>query len=216
MAAMEIGSVSEYIKFFAALAAIVNPVGAVPVFVNLTAGQSKGERYHTSLVAAGSCGIILLVTLLTGESILRFFGITIASFRVGGGILILLMAISMLHARPSSVRQTEEEIRDSEERETVAVVPLATPLLAGPGAISTVVLYGQRYVSAGHYLIMAGEILLLAGLVWLVFRAASPIARALGRTGINIVTRLMGLIMAAVGVEFMANGLKQLFPVLAG
>jgi multiple antibiotic resistance protein len=213
---METGIISEYLKFFVALLAIVNPVGVIPIFINMTADQDEMVRNRNGVMAAVSMGIILMVVLFSGEAILRFFGISVGSFRVGGGILILLMAISMLHAKMSRVRQTEEEERDSVERDSVAVVPLGTPLLAGPGAISTVILYAQRYSSITHYLYLLGIIVLLVGLTALAFRLASPTARLLGKTGINVVTRLMGLIMAAVGVEFIANGLKQLFPVLGG
>jgi len=207
---------TEYAKFFVALAAIVNPIGAVPVFINVTADQLAGDRNRTARVAAATAGGVLTVTLLCGEAILRFFGITIASFRVGGGILILLMAISMLHARMSPAKHTEEEARDSAERDSVAIVPLGIPLLAGPGAISTVILHAQRHVAAEHYLLLELAIALLTSLIWLIFRLAPLISRVLGRTGINVVTRIMGLIMAAIGVEFIALGLKQLFPLLAG
>ena len=110
---METGSINEYLKFFVALVAVVNPVGAVPVFINLTANQDLKARNATGTVAALSVGIILWVVLFTGEAILRFFGISVDSFRVGGGILILLMAISMLNAKMSNVRQTREEEIDS-------------------------------------------------------------------------------------------------------
>ncbi|MBU0483198.1 MAG: YchE family NAAT transporter [Proteobacteria bacterium] len=209
-------SSTEYIKFFAALLAIVNPVGAIPIFINLTSGLNEIERKGVCRISALATGLILVVVLFTGEMVLRFFGITIASFRVGGGILILLMSLSMLHAQISRVRQTKEEALASEERDSIAVVPLATPLLAGPGAISTVILYAQRQSTVGYYLILASEIALLALLIWFLFRLAPFIANLLGTTGINVVTRLMGLVMAAVGVEFIANGLRQLFPVLAG
>ncbi|MBI4793998.1 MAG: YchE family NAAT transporter [Deltaproteobacteria bacterium] len=211
---METGSWNEYVKFFAALLAIVNPLGAIPIFITLTGGQKDEERKKTGLMTAISVAIILVVVLFTGEFILDFFGITVGSFRVGGGILILLMAISMLHAKVSQVKQTEEEMNDYADRDTGAVVPLGTPLLAGPGAISTVILYAQRHSSGLHYAIMLFEIILLAVLVWLCFRAAPGIAKMLGKTGINVFTRIMGLFMAAVGVEFIANGLKQLFPLL--
>ncbi len=213
---METGNISEYLKFFAALLAIVNPVGAIPIFINLTADQAESERNKNGTIASISMGLILVVVLLSGEAILRFFGISVGSFRVGGGILILLMAISMLHAKVSQVKQTAEEELDSAERDNVAVVPLATPLLAGPGAISTVILYAQRNTSIAHYFYLFAIIVLLVGLTTLSFRLAPVIARLLGKTGINVVTRIMGLIMAAVGVEFIANGLKQLFPVLGG
>jgi len=213
---METGSISEYLKFFAALLAIVNPVGAIPVFINMTADQDKGVRNKNGFMASISMGIIFIVVLFSGDAILRFFGISVGSFQVGGGILILLMAIAMLHARMSRVKQTKEEELDSAESDSVAVVPLGTPLLAGPGAVSTVILYAQRYTSFTHYLYLLGVIVLMVCLTFLLFRMAPAIARLLGKTGINVVTRLMGLIMAAVGVEFIANGLKQLFPVLGG
>jgi len=211
---METGSFNEYLKFFVALLAIVNPIGTIPIFINMTATQDPVIRNKNGSLAAVSMGAILLIVLFTGEAILRFFGISIDSFRVGGGILILLMAISMLNAKVSNVKQTKEEEIDSAERDSVAVVPLATPLLAGPGAISTVILYAQRFSSILHYVYLAICIVLLVALTALLFRMAPAIARLLGKTGINIVTRLMGLIMAAMGVEFIAHGLRQLFPIL--
>lgn len=211
---MEAGNFSEYLKFFVALLAIVNPVGTIPIFINMTANQDAVVRHKNGTMAAVSMGAILLLVLFTGEAILQFFGISIDSFRVGGGILILLMAISMLNAKMSNVKQTKEEELDSAERDSVAVVPLGTPLLAGPGAISTVILHTQHYASALHYAYLVLGIILLAFLTALLFRLAPAIARLLGKTGINIVTRLMGLIMAAMGVEFISHGLKQLFPVL--
>lgn len=206
---------AEYAKFFAGLLAIVNPVGAIPVFVSLTTGQSDPQRHRTALLAALAVGAVLMAALFTGEALLRFFGITIASFRVGGGILILLIAVSMMHARLSPAKQTDEETQDAAEKESVAVVPLAIPLLAGPGAISTIIVYAHRAPETSHYAVLGLEILLMALIVWAVFRLAPLLSRALGRTGINVLTRIMGLILAAIAVEFMANGLRQLLPGLA-
>ncbi len=212
---MPTGTSTEYLKSLAALLSIVNPVGAIPVFIKLTDSQTRVERDRTSLRSAVTTGLVLLVSLALGEAVLAFFGITIASFRVGGGILIMMVAISMLNAQTSQTKHTEEEVRDSMERDTVAVIPLGIPLLAGPGAISTIILNAQRYSSLTHYLILCAEILLVALSVWLSLRSASLISGLLGRTGINIVTRIMGLIMTAVGVEFIAAGMKELFPILA-
>jgi len=202
----------EYAKFFAGLLSIVNPIGSIPVFINLTANQSPSERHKTGLHAAISVVLVLSIVLATGETLLGFFGITVSSFRVGGGILILLMSISMMNARLSPVKQTEEEAQDAAEKDSVAVVPLGIPLLAGPGAISTVIVYAHSASSPIHYLLLAAEILAVSGAVWISFRLAPFIASRLGRTGINVVTRIMGLIMAAIGIEFIANGLKQIFP----
>ena len=203
---------TEYAKFFAALLSIVNPVGSIPIFINLTMNQSPAERHRTGFLAAASVVLILGVVLVVGEPLLRFFGITISSFRVGGGILILLMSISMMNARLSAIKQTEEEAKAAAEKDSVAVVPLGIPLLAGPGAISTVMVYAHYDSSLMHYFILGAGILTVAGAVWISFRLAPYIASALGKTGINIVTRIMGLIMSAIGIEFIANGLKQLFP----
>lgn len=202
----------EYTKFFAGLLGIVDPIGTIPIFISLTATQPPAGRLRSARVAAVAAGLVLLAALLTGDAILRFFGIRIASFRVGGGILILLMSISMMQARVSRVRQTEEEAQDTAEKDAVAVVPLGIPLLAGPGAISAVILYAQRDPSAAHHLILGAGILIVTAVTWASFRAAPYLASVLGRTGINIVTRIMGLIMAAIGVEFIADGLKQLLP----
>ncbi len=205
----------EYLKFFAGLVAILNPIGVIPIFINLTYNQTAPERNRTALMAAITVGVVLAVALLCGEVILDFFGISVASFQVAGGILILLNSLSMLQAKMGATRQTEEEAQETAEREDVAVVPIGVPLTAGPGAISTVILYGHKPALFGRYVILVGGIAIVALIVWTAFRLAPLISRALSRTGINIVTRLMGLIMAAIGIEFIASGLRILFPSLA-
>ncbi len=205
---------AEYIKIFVGLLAIVNPFGAVPLFITMTAGDDRVQRRKTINQVAVSVLIILLVTLFLGDLLLRFFGISIDSFRVGGGILILLMAIAMLHAKTSRVRQTEEEAEESIDKESVGVVPLAMPLLAGPGAISAVILAAHQSHTLVHHLVIATGVVLLSLVVWGVLRLAPWIANHISATGINIATRIMGLILAAIAVEFIANGLKGLFPVL--
>ena len=207
---------TEYVKFFTGMLAIVNPIGAVPLFLSLTANQSAEDRNRTGLFAAATVLFVLGGSLLMGETILHFFGITIASFRVAGGILILLIAISMMHAKLSAAKQTEEETQDATEKDSIAVVPIGLPLLAGPGAISTIILFAHRDTSLTHYLIGGVEVFLLAICIWISFRMAPTIGKLLGKTGINIITRIMGLIIAALGVEFITNGLKQLLPGLAG
>lgn len=205
---------TEYTKIFIALLAIVNPIGAIPIVMALTADASEEEFKRTTRVTVISVLIILVTALLTGEFLIAFFGISVNSFRVAGGILLLLMAISMLHARQSPITFSKEEaIRDS--RESVAVVPISMPLLAGPGAISTVILYTQKSHAPLHYLFMGLEILLLVLTLWLAFLSIPWISKHTSQTGINIFSRVMGLILAAIAIEFIANGIKGLFPVLA-
>ena len=202
----------EYMKFFVGLLSIVNPVGAIPIFINITNNQTSEARHRTARVTALATILVLFISLVAGDTILYFFGISIPSFRVGGGILILLMAISMMHAHVSPAIHTEEEAQDVADKNSVAIVPLGIPLLAGPGAISTVILYAHRSSDPIHYLILGTIILMVAGITWLCLRSASLVTALIGKTGINVFTRIMGLIMAAIGVEFITNGLRQLLP----
>ena len=205
---------TDYLKIFISLIAIVNPIGAIPIFISLITEMTIMQRNSVIYVVASSVAVILLISLFFGEMILQFFGISIHSFRVGSGILLLLIAISMLHARVSPVSQTKAEAEESKERESIAVVPLAIPLLAGPGAISTVIIDAHKATGIAHYTIIATEIMLLSFILWIVLRLAPLISKHISATGINIFTRIMGLILAAIAVEFIANGLKGLFPSL--
>ena len=198
-----------------ALFVIADPIATIPIFINLTAGQTREERMRTANITALTVGAVLVLSIFLGQPLLQLFGIRIASFRVGGGILILLMAISMLNARLSRTVGTPEEMQEGSEKDDPAVVPLGVPLVAGPGAISTMIIYahqaGDAYDTA--FLIFAG---LLVGLsVWIALRMADPIRRLLGKTGINIISRLAGLVLAAIAVEFIAGGLVELLPGLA-
>lgn len=182
--------------------------------IYLTPGYTNAQRNAITRVVVVTVCLILLGSLFLGELLLSFFGITINSFRVAGGILLMLMAISMLHAKTSGTQQTEEA-KVSEEKNSVAVVPLAMPLLAGPGAISTVILYAHKGSGANHHFMVGGTILIMCVVLYLTFRFVPFISRYITQTGIDVSTRIMGLILAAIAVEFMANGLKGLFPVLA-
>jgi multiple antibiotic resistance protein len=206
---------NESFRSFAGLLAILNPLGAVPIFLGLTSQQGPAQKRATARMAALAVAAVLVVSVWAGSSILDFFGVRIASFRIGGGILILLMAISMLTARTSGAKQTAEEAEEAETRESVGVVPIGVPLLAGPGSISLVIVDAQT-AGPGGRVVLTVSILLVATVAWLSMVLAEPIGRVLGRTGINIFTRLMGLILAAVAVEYIVVGLLEVFPGLAG
>jgi multiple antibiotic resistance protein len=123
---------AEYTKFFLALLVIVNPLGAVPLFVSMTAQNNEEEKKNIARIASVSVAVILIIAAIAGQPLLGFFGITIASFKVGGTILVLLIAISMMHASPTGAKQTPEEAREAEDKQSIAVVPLAIPLLSAP------------------------------------------------------------------------------------
>lgn len=203
---------AEYLKIFIALVIIVNPISALPLFVSMTAGNTTSEKKSIARTASLSVAVVLIVAALIGQPILTIFGITIASFKVGGAILILLMAISMMHATPGRDKQTPEEASEAAEKENIAVVPLAIPLLSGPGAISTTIVYATEKSSLLHVGIIIACCLLVSLATWLALRLATPISMWLGQTGVNIAIRLMGLLLAAVAVEILASGLVVLLP----
>lgn len=207
---------TEYSKIFISLFAIVDPVGIIPIIIAFTAGMTAQKRERVGRMASLSVFVILLAALLLGEAILGFFGISIHSFRTAGGILLLLMSINMLIGNKPSYTpdDTPDDTGDGDATSSVAIVPLSTPLLAGPGAISTVILDAHKGSNTGHYGVMALILVLLSLTVWLTFLIAPWVSRRLGEIGSNIVTRLMGLLLAAIAVEFIAGGLRGLFPAL--
>jgi multiple antibiotic resistance protein len=207
--------ITAYLKVFTTLLAIVNPLGAVPVFLTLTSNNTESERRKIAFTASLTVALVLALTALIGQTVLNFFGISIASFRVGGGILLLLMAISMMQARHSHGKHTPEEEREAEEKESIAVVPIAMPLLSGPGAVSSVIIYTDQAFHPIHVGLMIVIGILISALTYLLLRVAIPLSRRLSRTGINIITRLMGLLLASIAIEFISSGLIELLPGLS-
>jgi len=205
---------TEYTRFFTALLVILDPFMAVPILLALTHGYSAGERVRVASVATLTVALVLVLSAISGEAILTFMGTSLASFRVGGGIVLFLMALAMLRAEPDQIRTTPAETASAEGKASVAVVPLAIPLLAGPGAISTVIIQMHRSTAPYHPWLVLAVIVLVCLVLWIVLRLAIPIGNRLGKVGLNILNRLFGLILTAIAVEIMANGLKALFPVL--
>jgi multiple antibiotic resistance protein len=205
---------TDYLKIFIALLAVVDPLAAMPIIVSMTARENASELKSIARTVVLSVTTVLLVALYMGHQVLIFFGISISSFRVSGGILLMLMSLSMLQGKISETVRNKEEAREGETSET-AVVPLSIPLLAGPGAISTIILYAQKGNGINHYFMISIDIIAVTAILWCVLRATPWLTQRLSRTGINIVIRLMGLILLALSIEFIAGGLKGLFPVLA-
>ncbi|GHA71913.1 UPF0056 inner membrane protein [Formosimonas limnophila] len=203
-------------KTFIALLALVNPLGVLPMFISLTQGHTRKEKQRTIRAAALTVVAVISICVLLGEQIIEFFGISTASLQVAGGLLILLMSLAMLNAQMGGARTTAEEQDEAEHKSTLGVVPLGIPLLTGPGAISTVIVYADKARGLGDYAVIIGCGVVLAALVWLVLQLAEPINRVMGRSGINIATRIMGLLVAAVAVEFIVEGLKTMLPALGG
>lgn len=198
-----------------ALFAIVNPIGNLPVFISATNQWSKRDKAHTANIVGITVFTVLAITTFFGNDILGFFSISIPSFQVGGGILILLMSINMMHGKQSHTRQTPEEAQTMADKSAIAIVPLSIPIYAGPGAISSVIISADKSVNFIHQTSLLIPIAVVSLLVWVTLRLSSNITQWLGTIGINIITRLMGLILAAMSVEFIAHGITGLFPNLA-
>ena len=189
------------------LLAIVNPLAIVPFFIHYTQDFSRAQKRRTIWIASFSCFVVIATCALIGLDILKFFGISLASFQVGGGMLLLTSALAMLNAQPAEAKSNEEEMHDAAARASIAVVPLTIPLLTGPATMSTVVIYAAQASNFLQLMLLVGYGVVIALATALCFALAQPIARGLGKTGINVMTRLMGLILAALSVEVMSDGL---------
>ena len=201
-------SFNEYAKLFISLFAVLDPVGIIPIIIAFTMDLSPQKRVWVGRIASVSVCGILLTSLLLGKLLLEFFGISLYSFRTAGGLILLMMSVKMLVSTGHNVSTDP----DDDSGSSIAVVPLSTPLLAGPGAISTVILDAQKGHGVLHYTMMVLVIVLLSISIWLTFLAAPWVQRRMGKTGINVFSRLMGMILAAIAVEFIAGGMRGLFP----
>lgn len=207
----------DLFKPLVALLAIVNPIGVVPFFIHFTQHLNAEQRRRTIRVSSFSAFVVIAVSALAGLQVIEFFGISLASFQVGGGTLLLISALQMLNAQPAETRKEDvaEGAQKADAGDSIAVVPLTIPLLTGPATISTMVIYADKTRHWWELMALVGFGVVVGAATFLAFSAAGRIERLLGQTGINVMTRLMGLILAALAVEIMADGLIKLFPVLA-
>lgn len=204
------------LQSFVSLVAILNPVGAVPVFLAMSEGREPALRRRIAVTAAVAVAVTLLAFMLVGTAILGFFGVSLPAFKVGGGVLVMVIAITLLHGRISPAKITQEEAADAADFRSIAVVPLAIPVLAGPGSISTIIVMSTEAERADEKAMLAIAIAAVAAGVWAILVAADRLQVYLGRVGITIIGRVMGLLLAAIAVQFMADGLLELFPGLRG
>ncbi|NJE85100.1 neutral amino acid NAAT transporter SnatA [Thermococcus sp. CX2] len=209
----------EIIKYFVllygGLFAITNPVGAVPVFLSVTHDLSMEERREIAAKTAITVVITLITFALIGQWIFRFFGSSADAFSIAGGILLFRMAMDMLSGSLSSIKISREETEEFDEEvvtlEEVAIIPLAIPLISGPGAITTVMLYMAKSLSVSERAAVIASIVAIGFTVWLVLCSANRIKTKLGRVGIKVMTRMMGLILTSMAVQMIINGIKGAF-----
>jgi multiple antibiotic resistance protein len=197
---------------FGSLFSIVDPFAAVPIFLALTGRQSRDGQSRTALRASITCFVVLSAFALAGRLIFSFYGFTIGAFKIAGGILLFAVALDMVRALPSDSRSTSEERTEAEAKEDVGLLPLGLPLLSGPGAIATVMVLGGKAKDLAQKVGLHAAILAVSLLTFLILRSSVWVARLLGRTGINVVVRIMGLILAAVAMQFILDGLLESLP----
>lgn len=186
---------------------LVDPFAVIPLFLAVTADASVDERKRVALRSAFTCAIILCAFALAGSLIFKLFGITLPAFKIAGGIILLQIGVDMLEAKQSAQRSTPEETEEGTAKEDASIIPLGMPMLAGPGAISTVmVLIGESH-TAWRRSVVYVAILVTSFVAYLVLAGAGRVRRYMGETGIRILMRLMGLLLVALAVQFIANGL---------
>ncbi len=204
------GTVESLLTILIPLVIIMDPLGNLPFFLLFTEQNTPWERRKMAAIASAAAWAILSFFCLTGNFVLRFFGIGLPAFQLAGGFIFFIYALQMLHLIPSGLKTTSEEEKEGVTKQNVALVPLATPLLAGPGAVTAVLVWQQRPNNPMDIALLLGAITIACLIVYLVFHSATWIIRAIGLGGIRVLTRLMGLLLAVIAVQFMVSGFQQI------
>ena len=205
---------TQFVNHFIALLVIANPLSALPALLRITRNQSLTEKRRTGLVTSTAVLIIMLVATWIGTPLLMILGIELPAFQVAGGIIIFLMSLSMLNAEESPIKQSVEEQKEKRIGDVGAIVPLAIPIIAGPGAISTIIISVNQFPGIYNLLILSTSAILVSLIMGTLLYFAGSLEKVLGQLGINIINRLGGLILAAIAMQMLASGLISLFPVL--
>jgi membrane protein, MarC family len=204
--------VQSYFQFalitFTSVLFIVDPIAVVPTYLVITHGQTQAQRRVTASRACIAAVLLLVTFAAMGRAIFELFGITLPAFRIAGGLILWLVAMDMLHGNRSTQEGTAE-ITEATVKDDVAITPLAMPMLAGPGAISTVMVLSGQARTMPQNVVVYGSILLALFISWVTLRAAEGLVLRIGQTGIRVMTRLMGLLLAAIAVQFVITGVRE-------
>lgn len=193
---------------FTSILFIVDPVALIPTYLAITQGETPEQRRRTAMRACIAAMILLIVFGIAGRLIFRVFGITLPAFRIAGGLILWFVALDMLRGNRTT-QESSEEIAEGQEKDDVAITPLAMPMLAGPGAISTVMVLAGQARTVGQHVVVYLSVVLTAFLSWLSLRAGERLVVVLGQTGIRVMTRIMGLLLAAVATQFIITGVRD-------
>lgn len=206
--------ITDSTKFFISMISILNPIGALPLFITLTRSYSQEEIHKVATNCSYAIFITLVVSLVGGSYILHFFGISILSFRLAGGILISMTALSMLKAQQSPEKLNQEEMDRQTQIKEIGIVPLAIPMLAGPGSISTCIIHSEKLHTFFGWFSTLLSLSIMSLIIFFILINGRKIREKIGRISLNVMTRIMGLILLAVAVEYISGGLKGIFPLL--
>jgi multiple antibiotic resistance protein len=204
-------ALQEYLRYLVTLTAVLDPFLAIPIFIGAAAGRDRPSQKRLADAVTATVFGVLTGAAVLGDDLLKVMGASLPAFQVGGGLVLLLMALAMLNAKAGEMRQTREEAEELRAGEVSGIVPLAVPLLAGPGAISTTIIAGEAG-GAPHKAALIFCIALVCTLLWSLLRSAHHVGDRISTTGLNVATRLLGLLLAAIAIQTMAEGLKRLFP----
>jgi multiple antibiotic resistance protein len=197
---------------FGSLISIVDPFAALPIFLALTGGQDRATQARTARISTLTCFAVLATFGVAGTFIFSFFSITLPAFKIAGGILLFGVGLEMMRGKQSDTRGTHEEKVEAEAKQDIAIIPMGLPLLSGPGAIATVMVLVGKARGWPQRIGVYAAIIAVSALTFLVLRSAALVARVLGRTGINLIGRIMGLILAATAIQFVIDGVHEAFP----
>lgn len=200
----------EFLAVLVPLLIIMDPLGNLPIFLLFTRDNTVAERRHMALVAALASAVILVGFALSGDALLRFFHISLPAFQLAGGFIFFIYALQMLALVPGGIKTSAEEEQEGIRKDNIALVPLAVPLLAGPGAITAVLVWRQQFVTPGQQAALLAAIAVACAMVYAALFFADTLRRLLGVSGIRVVTRLMGLLLAVIAVQFMVDGWRQI------
>lgn len=194
---------------FTSIFVLVDPVAAVPTFLAMTGGATRQQRRHMAARASWTCFLVLLTFSFAGTYIFKLFGITLAAFKIAGGLILGLIGLEMLRARRSATKETPDETEEGSGKEDVGIIPLGIPMLAGPGSISSVMVLMSQNGDWPHAVIIVCAIVVVAALSFLILAAADWVSSHFHETGIRILSRMMGLLLTAIAVQFVLNGLRD-------
>lgn len=209
-------AITDVLKFAVTLISIINPLGVIPVFLGLLKNHRKINVKKLATHTATAVTVTILISLIAGQFVLNFFGISVASFTIAGGFLLTTTAFSMISGQMSNSKINSEEIESLDFEREIGIIPLAIPLLSGPGAISTSIIHAKNFTTPTHWIAGIMMILFVGVFIKFILMYAEKIGEKLGQIGLNVMTRIMGLILLSMSIEMIAYGIKEIMPILKG